>query len=164
MDEQEKREEHKILRDRVVRWDNHRINQFSYTNNLLIGLNLAFLGFFITQSGFNISSNCYLCTLQLLTILFLITSFFTGIKTVLNRLQDFRKTAQLTKKKKKKFKHDNKIKSCSDIETIKSEIGTLDSETKKLGSNTWIFLRWQIWTFLIGTIAGVIYLTLELFI
>lgn len=159
MDEQEKRDQNKLRMDRVVRWDNYRINQFSYTNNLFIGLNLAFLGFFISQSGFIISCNCYFLTFQILTVLFLIASFLTGIATVLNRLKDFRKTAQLTKKRKKKFEHDHNInKSYSDISTINSDIRTLDSETKKYGPQTWVLLKCQILTFSIGTIIGVIYL------
>jgi hypothetical protein len=161
MDEQEKRDEHKIRMDRVVRWDSYRINQFSYTNNLLIGLNLAFLGFFITQSGFKICCNCYFLTLQILTGLLLIASFLTGLLTVLNRLQDFRKTAKLTKRRKNKFEHDHNIKFYSDIDTINSDIRTLNSETKKLGILTWSLLKWQIYTFLIGTIIGVIYIIIE---
>ena len=161
MDEQDKRDEHKVRMERVVRWDSYRINQFSYSNNLLIGLNLGFLGFFIAQSGFKFSCSCYLLTLQILTGLFLIASFFTGLMTVLNRLQDFRKTAKLTKRRKKKLEHDHNIKSYSDIETISSEITILDAETKKLGNRIWILLNWQVWTFLIGTIIGVAYLIIE---
>ncbi|RUA35589.1 MAG: hypothetical protein DSY77_02395 [Bacteroidetes bacterium] len=162
MDEQEKRDQHKLRMDRVVRWDNYRINQFSYTNNLFIGLNLAFLGFFISQSGFKISCNCFLLTLQILTGLFLIASFLTGVITVLNRLKDFRKTAQLTKRKKKKFEHEHNIKSYSDIGTINSDIKTLDSEMKKYGPQTWGLLKWQICTFSTGTIIGVLYIIIEI--
>jgi len=158
MDEQEKRDQHKIKMERVVRWDNYRINQFSYTNNLLLGLNLAFLGFFITQSGFNFNSNCYFFTIQILTDLFLLTSFLTGLLTVLNRLQDFRKTAKLTKLKKKKFEHEHNIVTYSGIDTIKTEIWEFESETRKMGIRTWNLIKWQVWTFLIGTFIGVIYL------
>ncbi|MCX6219604.1 MAG: hypothetical protein NTZ69_01285 [Bacteroidia bacterium] len=154
-------DEHKIRMERVVRWDSYRINQFSYTNNLLIGLNLAFLSFFITQSGFKINCNCCLLTLQLLTGLLLLSSFLAGILTVLNRLQNFRKTAKLTKKRKMKFEHDNNIKSYSDIKTINSDISTLHVETIKLGKLTWILLKCQVWTFFIGTIIGIIYLIIE---
>ncbi|MEN6453338.1 MAG: hypothetical protein ABFD10_03700 [Prolixibacteraceae bacterium] len=154
-------DEHKIRMERVVRWDSYRINQFSYTNNLLIGLNLAFLGFFITQSGFKINCNCFLITLQLLTVLLLLSSFLAGILTVVNRLQDFRKTSELTKKKKMKFEHDNNIKSYSDIKTIKSEVNTLHVKTRKLGKLTWILLKCQVWTFFIGTTFGIIYLIIE---
>jgi len=91
----------------------------------------------------------------------LIASFLTGLLTVLNRLQDFRKTAQLTKRRKKKFEHDHNIKSYSDIDTIDSDIRALNSETKELGILTWALLKWQIWTFLIGTIIGVIYIIIE---
>lgn len=161
MAEQEIRDKYKVKMDRVVRWDSYRINQFSYTNNLLIGLNLAFLGFFINQSGFKVSCNCYFITLQLLTGLLLSVSFIIGLVTVLNRLQDFRKTAELTKRRKKKFEHDYNLKSHTEIEVIDSDIRTLKSETEKLGTMTWILLRLQIWTFLIGTMFGVVYLIVE---
>jgi len=99
--------------------------------------------------------------LQVLTGLFLITSFLTGILAVINRLEDFRKTAQLTKKRKKKFEHNHNIISLPNIKAINSEIKNLDSETKKLGVVTWKLLKWQIWTFLIGTIIGVIFMIVE---
>lgn len=156
--EQKTKEQYKSRLERVVRWDNYRITHFSYTNNLLLGLNFAFLGFFITQSGLKFCCNCHFITIQVLAVLFLFTSFFAGLLTVLNRLQDFKKTSQLTKMRKKKFEHIHNIISHSDIDKINSEILTLDSETKKLGSITWMLLKWQVWTFIIGTFIGVIYL------
>ncbi|MCT4648495.1 MAG: hypothetical protein N4A74_26140 [Carboxylicivirga sp.] len=161
MNEEETKDMQSILRERVVRWDSRRINQFSYSNNLLIGLNLAFLGFFITQSGFKINYIGYLVIMQLCTVILLITSFVTGLLTVFNRLKDFRKTAQLTKKRKKKFEHDNNIILHSGINTINSDIENLKSETGKLGTRTWLLLNWQVWSFLIGTIIGIIYLMID---
>jgi hypothetical protein len=51
MDEQEKRDKHKSYNDRFVRWQQLTIGQLSFTNNLFLGLNLGFIGFFVTQSG-----------------------------------------------------------------------------------------------------------------
>ena len=161
MNEQEKRDEHKTKSEIVVRWDKYRIVQFSYTNNLLTGLNLAFLSFFITQSNFNLSYKCHFLILQVFSLLLLIASFITGFCIVFNRLQDFRKTAQLTKLRKKKFEHDHHIITYSDIYTINSDILDLEKETNKLGIRTWHLLNWQIWTFLIGTIIGILYIIIE---
>lgn len=156
--EQDTLEQYKTRIERVVRWDNYRINHFSYTNNLLLGLDLGFLGFFITQSGLKFCCNCYFITIQVFAILFLFTSFFTGLLTVLNRLKDFKKTSQLTKMRKKKFEHVCNIILHSDIDKINSEIFTLSSETRELGNQTWSLLKWQVCTFIIGTFIGVIYL------
>jgi len=161
MDEQEKREEHKLRNERVVRWDQYRIKHFSYTNNLFIALNLGFLGFFITQSGFNYSCICWLLTLQILTVLLLGASFLTGILAVFNRLKDFRLTARLTKKRKKQFEHDHNIGTYSNIEEIRSDIRDLKTKTNTLSPRTWILLNWQTWTFLSGTILGILYLIIE---
>lgn len=161
MDEQEKRDEHKLRNERVVRWDQYRVNHFSYTNNLFIALNLGFLGFFITQSGFNYSCLCWLLTLQILTVLLLGISFLTGILAVLNRLKDFRLTARLTKLRKKRFEYDHNIKAYPDIGEIRSDIRGLKTKTSALSPRTWILLNWQIWSFLIGTILGILYLIIE---
>lgn len=161
MDEQEKIEEYNIRKERVVRWDAYRINQFSYTNNLLLGLNLAFLVFFITQAGFKLNSDCGLVTLQLIAIVFLLTSFCAGLYVVYNRLLDFRKTAKLTKKRKKEFEYKHKIKTHTDTNVNFCEIQNLVVETRKLGKRTWCLLQWQMCTFLFGTIVGIVALLIE---
>jgi hypothetical protein len=157
-EKEEKQNEYNLRRERVVRWDNYRINQFSYANNLITTLNLAFLVFFISQSGLQVNDNCFMFSLQALTFTLLIISFLAGLMTTLNRLQDFRKTALLTKRRKKKFEHDHNFKFHSDIEIIKSEILELEKETNQKGKNTWTLIQWQIWSFVIGTSTGVIYL------
>jgi hypothetical protein len=161
MDEHEKKDKHKSLYDRFVRWQQLTISQLSFTNNLFLGLNLGFLSFFITQSGFSISCICCLLTLQVLTFLGLGISFITGIMAVWNRLIDFRTTTQLVKKRKQKFEHEHNIKIHSDIESIKSSISVDKTLTDKLGEKTWQLLKWQIWTFLIGTLIGTIYLIID---
>ena len=161
MDEQEKRDEYKLRRERIVRWDKYRINQFSYTNNLFIGLNSGFLAFFISQSDLTLRPCLILIDVYLLAILALIISFFTGIATTLNRLYDFRETAQLTKERKKNFEHRHNIIQHCNIDKIRQKISHLELETKKIGNKTWILLKWQIWTFVIGTILGILYLIIE---
>ena len=85
-------------------------------------------------------------------------SFVIGVSLVINRLNDFRKTTFLVQKRKLKFENDHKIKSSNDIDTLKFEIMILKSETNKLGERTWLLLKWQIWSFAVGTVLGVIYI------
>lgn len=144
-----------LKNEKVVRWDQYRINQFSFTNNLLITLNLGFLGFLTSQSSFEFNSNCCLLAIQFLAIIVLMISFLTGMLTALNRLKDFRLTSRLTKLKKKKFEHEHSVRTYSNIEEIKSDIQALKAITKELGPKTWILLNWQIWSFFIGSILGI---------
>lgn len=161
MDEQEKRDKHKSYNDRFVRWQQLTIGQFSFTNNLFLGLNLGFIGFFVTQSGPSFSGVCWIFTIQILTLLGLGISFFTGIFLVINRLKDFRKTTQLIKNRKHKFEIEHNLRKSETLELIKSTISNLKNETDKLGKITWNLLNWQVWTFLIGTVLGVVYIVIN---
>ena len=158
MYKEEKREEYKSYNERFVRWQQTTIGQMSFTNNLFLGLNLGFLGFYTTQSGLSFNCNCILFTLNLLTLLGLIISFITGILLVINRLIDFRNTTQLVKYRKKKFEIDHNLNQYKDDEFIEASIIKLKITTERLGNRTWILLNWQILTFAIGTIFGVIIL------
>ena len=156
MDEQEKRNKHKSYNERFVRWQQLTIGQLSFTNNLFLGLVLGFIGFLVTQSGLTFSRCCWIYTIQILTLLGLGTSFVTGIILVINRLKDFRKTTQLIKNLKKKFEIEHNIKNSDNLESVKSIISNLKNETDKLGKITWNLLNWQVWTFLIGTVLGLV--------
>lgn len=101
-----------------------------------------------------------LSVLQILTIGLLLISSGIGSFIVINRLKDFRKTAELTKKKKERFEHKCDIKQSNNIEKLKYQIFRLEEETHELGKNTWCFLRWQIWLFFAGLITGVVYLVI----
>jgi len=160
MDDQEKRDRHKSYADRFVRWQQLTIGQLSFTNNLFLGYNLGFLGFLLTQSGLTFSCNCWIFTVQVLTLLGLATSFLTGVILVVNRLKDFRNTTQLVKNRKKKFEIEH-LAAAGDINTIESTIANLKTETDKLGKTTWTLLKWQIWTFMIGTVFGLLSILLK---
>ena len=161
MDKQEKREKHKSYTERFTKWQQLTISQLSFTNNLFLGLNLGFLGFYVTQSGLTFSCLWILFTIQIFTLLGLGISFVTGTKMVLNRLKNFRTTTQLVKVRKQKFEHKHRLKVHSDIESNNSAILNLKTSTDKLGNTTWILLKWQIWTFFIGTLFGIIYLIID---
>jgi len=161
MDEHEIREKHEKYKERFVRWQQLTIQQLSYTNNLFIGLNLAFLGFLLSQTGLRISSNCLLFTIETICILAIGASFLTGILTVLYRLYDFRATHQLVKNRKLRFECQNNIGEKCQCYNIESKITNFKSKADMYGKKTWIFLQWQIWTFAIGVPLGIIVILLK---
>lgn len=134
--------ENKRLDERVVRWDAYRINQFSYANNLLLTLNLAFLGFLTTKNTLELAPGFLLGSIQILCGVSLIASFVSGLLLVLNRLKDFRLTAKLTKKRRRNKRE--KKTYCSNLDY---EINKLRKKTKYLGNRSWCLFNWQIWTF-----------------
>src|SRR5690606_32260541 len=141
MSDQEKRDKHKYYDDRFVRWQQLTIRQLSFTNNLILGFNLTFLGFLVTQSGLTFSCNCWTFTLQVLMLLGLGTSFLTGVILVISRLKDFRKTTQLVKNRKKKFEIEQ-LAMAGNIDEVKSTIDSLKTKTDQLGKTTWTLLNW----------------------
>lgn len=158
MDGLNKLERHNIYRERFIRWQQLTIEQLSYANNLFLVLALAFLSFFSSQTNLKFSFNCLLLTIQIFSYLSLGVSFIIGILTVLNRLKDFRSTHQLVKNKKLRFEYHQKIRENLDITKIESEINKYQMTTDELGPKTWSLFQWQIWSFSIGTLLGIIYL------
>lgn len=134
------------------------IDQLSFTNNLFLGITLGFLGFFVSQPSILFCGHYWLFTLQIFSLLSLMISFITGIMTVLNRLRDFRHTKTLVKNKKFKFENDHGIAKHSNIESINVMIVLDKLLSDELGNRTWSLLKWQIWTFGIGTSIGILYL------
>lgn len=161
MNEQEKKiHEYKLREERVVRWDKYRIDLFTYTNNLFVVLNLAFLGYYTSQSGLRFHRHHILSDIQAIAFLSLVVSFIGGITVTLIRLSNFRRTAKLTKLRKKEFEHEQKqdIEIHSEITLIKNKIASTKSEIDLLDKLTWVGLRLQIWLFLIGCTFGVLYM------
>ena len=158
MNEQEKIEEHKSLKNRFIKWQQLTISQLSFTNNLFLGYNLGFLSFFVSQTGVLFCGNYWLFTLQIFSVLSLIISFITGIMTVLNRLRDFRLTKTLVKNRRLKFEDEHNIVKHTDIESVKVSIILDKYLSDKLGKRTWSLLNWQIWTFVVGISIGILYL------
>lgn len=158
MDELEKREMHKSFKDRFIRWQQLTISQLSFTNNLFLGFSLGFLSFFVSQPGVLFGGICWLSLLQTFSLLSLVVSFITGILTVLNRLRDFRLTKIIVKNEKLKFEDEHNIQKHQDIETTKISIVLDKYLSDRLGKRTWLLLNWQIWTFVIGTSIGILYI------
>ena len=78
--------------------------------------------------------------------------------TVLNRLRDFRLTKTLVKNRRLKFEDQHNIAKHTDIESVKTSIILDKYLSDKLGKRTWSLLNWQIWTFVIGTSIGILYI------
>lgn len=124
------------INERFIRWQQLTIKHFSYTNNLFLGLNLAFLSYSINKFDFIINYNCAFKLFYILGILLLFISFIFGIRCTLTRLKDFRKTTKLIYYRKLKDKNGN--------------ISKLQKETKELGKQTWFNLKTQIYSFCFG--------------
>lgn len=135
--------------DKYIRWQAIRINQLGFINNLAIGLSLGLLAYnfnFILPD--DIELNCLQKVLFWISTVLTVVSVFIGLILSINRLEDFRLTAQIARREEKK-------------ETENIEIDRAKSE--KLGKKTWCLFTWQIVTFLIGFLTSAIYIVIELF-
>ena len=151
-------DEYKDKIDKVVRWDKFRIDQLSITNNLILTLSLAFLGYVVTQDHEINNYDSWLHLIKIVSISLLLVSLITGAWTSYNRLLDFRYTSKITKKKKLLYEVDHGIKDKQDTDKIKFDINILEYKTKKLGDCTWILLIIQLLSFLFGAIHGILFL------
>ncbi|ARV13960.1 hypothetical protein [Polaribacter sp. SA4-12] len=119
-----------------LKWQNIRISQLGFANNLIIALAIGLLGYII---DFIQTDNLTLTSVQ--KFLFwigcslIIISIGLGIFVVLNRLEDFKLTARIARKRE--TEELNEIES----DRIKS---------KKLGKITWNGFIWQIVTFIVS--------------
>jgi hypothetical protein len=155
-DKKDKFEKAKAYKERFVRWQQLSISQLSFSNNLLLGLNLGFLAFFTSEAGLKLNPICVAALLQIICLLGTGASFVTGIILVLNRLNDFHSTSQLIRKKQQKYEADYSLG--TNNSSFEEDVKTLKSKTDKYGKRTWTLFRWQIWTFAAGTCSGIIYL------
>ncbi len=115
-----------------IRWQNIRMTQLGFANNIIIGLSvgtLAYLMNFITKS---ISFNVYQKILIWLDCPLLLISCLLGLTLMINRLEDFRITSQIARKRE--------LGENMDIEILRSQ-------TKEIGRNTWNLFIWQVSTF-----------------
>lgn len=117
-----------------LKWQDIRINQLGYANNLIIALAVALLGFTIKfiQTEDLILSNFQKVLFWIICSLIII-SVGLGIYVVLNRLEDFKLTAQIARKR------ETNERDGIENDRLKSE---------KLGKKTWNSFIWQIVTFL----------------
>jgi hypothetical protein len=118
------------------KWQNIRISQLGFANNLIIALGVALLGYIIDfiQTE-NLILTCLQKSLFWVGCSLIIFSISFGIFVVLNRLEDFKLTARIARKRESKER--------DGIENDRIE-------SKKLGKKTWNRFIWQISTFIVS--------------
>ena len=129
------------------KWENHRIAQLSFINNLIIGLSVALIGYvfeFIQPS--TIVFNCIQKFFFWIGTLLSILSIAIGLFVAINRLEDFRLTAKIARDREK-----------NNRENIQSDRGN----AKIIGKKTWNGFIWQIVTFGISFLCFSITILIE---
>jgi hypothetical protein len=126
-----------------VRWQGITIEQLGYSINLILTFSVASLGFavnLLTNKDYN--PDHWGKGLFLLGCFFLLISLGFGIWVVLNRLKDFRTTAQIVKIKGR----DAAVESLQCMREL----------AEKLGRRTRKLFSWQIATFGMGILSLII--------
>ena len=135
--------------DKYIRWQAIRIKQLGFINNLVLGLSLGLLAYnFKLILPDEIQLNCFQKILFWISSLLTLISVFIALILAINRLEDFRLTAQIARKEEKNQSEN------IEIDRKKSD---------KLGKKTWCLFIWQIATFFIGLLTSAIYIIIELF-
>jgi len=120
-------------RERFARWQKICLDQLGYALNLILTLTIAALGFcFSLLKDSNFTPGNAAKRVMILSIVLLGVSALSGLACVLNRLLDFRGTAQRAR-----------------ANPDAPDLGYL----KGLGKRTWTLLYIQLATFALGTIA-----------
>jgi hypothetical protein len=146
-------EERKRLREIEVRWNETRVKQFSFSNNLILTFSLGLLGFISNQllkkgdQGWSLSQISELRW----GLKFAGISVLVGILVTLSRLLDFRYTAKISRGKKKKFEfEDLKETILADDQKLIDGICCHKCLAKWLGRISWNLFFLQLITFLAG--------------
>ena len=126
--------------DRFIRWQSVTREHFTLTSSVVLGLATGLLAFFAER--FLTGQRPCLCVLLLgaVATLSLVFSITLALWCSINRLRDFRMTAQIARKRNKD-------------ETVPTEDVL---ETKVLGEFSWQLFRWQLVLFGVGAIASAI--------
>ena len=144
MNMQKQLEEKRYRRDAHARWQNTRIQQFSYVNYLILTFTLAVLGFaadFWTSND-TAGADCWIFWVSMLCSLFLLLlSIFLGIGCAMCRLCDYRKTTEIARL-------NSKVGGKCRSELAKK----IRRRARILGKRSWHFLAWQVGTFVVGLI------------
>ena len=135
--------------ERLIRWQQVSINQFSYSVNLILSFAVASLGFcihFLITGSFKFS--CYGKCFFLFGTLLLLSSIGFGIWCVIARLQDFKKTKDKINLKKKRARMKEEKKENEPIyKALDNDILSIENETDKLGKVSWRLFMLQLFSF-----------------
>lgn len=123
-------------RDSFIRWQSVTREYFSSTSNLVLGLATGLLAFLVSGVAHSKSTNTNMCLLvvDIGTMLLLAASVGLAIWCAINRLRDFRATAQIARSR---FKD----------EPVSSDARL---EVKVLGQLSWRLFWWQLVLFGFG--------------
>ncbi len=120
-----------------VRWQSVTLTQLGNSLNVILTLSTASLGFAfasVNRGSFELGEARVPFTASLVLLL---GSIVCGILCSLNRLCDFRKTAQIARRREKLFREDYELQK----ERQKAE---------ELGQRTWRLFCWQVGLFAVG--------------
>lgn len=128
-----------MQKDSFIRWQEIRINQLSYSINLILGLSVGILGFQVTLllNDKFIVQGLQKCLFSS-SLVIIATAILFGIFCTISRLLDFRETAEIARSKKR-----------GDLSRNFKEGRDL---TKNLGEITWFLFWCQIGAFIIGVL------------
>lgn len=138
---------------RYKRWEDRRIEQFGFVNNLLIGLSSVLL-FWMLQGALEEKLPVYdrVFWAVLISGVCFFLSMMCGLSLALNRLADFRKTATLIKTENERAyyveKHDN-----DQVQKQKSEIDQKKKENSEIGVWSWRLICAQFSLFFLGFLS-----------
>ncbi|WP_422353887.1 hypothetical protein [Roseivirga pacifica] len=131
-----------------IRWQNIRITQLGFANNLILGISIALIGFMLDflQTDDLVLNSCQKFLFWVGGSLTLVSIGF-GLYVVFNKLDDFRLTAQIARKR----------------ETGKTD-GIEDdrTESKVLGTKTWNCFIWQVSTLIVGFLLNLVLVLIEI--
>ena len=119
---------------RVVRWQGRSIAQLGFVNNTVLALTTASIGFAVSRESCG-----WRGWVLLLGIMCLVASAGLALGCAVNRLRDFRESAQLARGR------------MGIMEEVERRL-----KNRKRGDRTWTLLHWQLCTFAVGALLIVV--------
>lgn len=138
---------------RYKRWEDRRIEQFGFVNNLLIGLASVLL-FWMLQGALEekLPVYDYVFWAVLVSGISFFISLVCGLWLALNRLADFRRTADLIRNENERA-HLNNVKNDDQSGQLSNEIEQKKIANNRIGTLSWILIYAQFILFGLGFLA-----------
>lgn len=138
---------------RFVRWQATAIAQMGFVGNLILGLAVAALGFGLNSAKEGrYSHECWARCLLVLGCISILASISTGICWAVNRLKDFRITAQIAKLSEKWEANCASEAESEEYRQNRDSLKDKRAQAKVLDERTWTLFYLQLWTFGIGVL------------
>ena len=138
---------------RYLRWENRRIEQMGFINNLLTGL-ASILLFWMLQGSLEeklVVSQCINWVVLIAGFCFLLAVVF-GLWLAFNRLNDFRKTAELIRQEHERASTFKDIDAKQQAQ-LKRVIEKEKNRNKNIGNRSWSLLVTQFILFISGLLS-----------